>query len=145
MAIPTGYISAERGTLEFPWGKNRYTIEVLGLKPSDTVENLTFSCPNKNGYEFNIAKRPIKVVDIFGVYTGSDVAAQLAIAGLIGSATIQIGTGELWTGNVRVISSAANVERPIDQNTTNMPKRIEVNLRCRFYGAVEITPIPAGA
>jgi hypothetical protein len=145
MAIPTGYISAERGTLIFPWGANRYTIEVLGLKPNDTVENLTFSCPNRQGYEFNVSKRPIKVVDIFGVYTGSDVQAQLAIAGLLGSANIQIGTGETWTGSVRVMSSAANVERPIDQSTTNMPKRIEVNLRCRFYGQVLITPIPAGA
>ena len=138
MPIPTAYIRVERGTLVFPWGKNRHTIEVHALSPAEeSVEVKGFSGPRMDGYDNNATGRPANKVSLIGSYTASDTTAMIARTGMRGSAAIQLGTGELWEGTCILVSS-----KFIGEWNGNTAK---VEIVIQFNGKVTRTPIAAGS
>ncbi len=136
MPIAGAYIPVERGTLTFPWGTNRMVVQVESSAPNDEVTKLTFMGPGKQGYHMNVTTRPIKSVVIRGKYTASDVVSQFSMAGLRGSADIQFGIGERWSGSVMTIKSSGGF------NYNDLSGSIEMTLE--YYGAVPVTPNAAG-
>jgi|SRR6476659_3218309 len=136
MARDMGYIPTERGALEFPWGKNRRVIEVFGVVASDTVEAIPFQGPGMAGQENFATNPPKNEAKLLGVYTASNEAAMLALAGLRGTATIQFGGGETWSGEVLLVSSKIV--------TTYLTKEAALEMTIKFIKATTVTRIPAG-
>ncbi len=137
MPIPTGYIKVEYGTLDFPWGKNRHTIEVQALKPADERVNVVdFPGPGMDGYPNNGTSRPSNTVVLLGTYTASDATAMIARTGMRGTASVQLGTGERWDGSCILVSGSFIGE----WNGNNAT----VEMTVRFIKKVTRVPIPAG-
>jgi len=136
MARDQAYIPIERGTLDFPWGKNRRVIEVLGMAAENMVEALPFQGPGMGGQE-NYATHPARdVVKLIGVYTASNETSMIALAGLRGNATIQMGSGETWAGEVLLISSKLV--------SSYLSKTAALEMVVRFNKDTTVTRIGAG-
>lgn len=129
-------IPFERGTLSFPWGDNRHIVDILQISAIDDPERIKTMGPGMVGYGNNATGRAVKRLEILGNYTVSAAAGMIAFSELRGSATIQLGSGETWTGNIIVLSSA------LTGQVVN--KLAVVKLSIEFYGATTITRVGAG-
>lgn len=136
MPIPGAFIPITRGTLTFPWGKNRMVVQVQAYQPVDEVSVRTFQGPGRQGYKMTGTNRPDKRVTIRGKYTASDVASQFAMAGLRGAGEIQFGTGEKWAGNF--------ITQKVSGDLIEGNKSGDIEMALEFYGAVTVTPNAAG-
>jgi hypothetical protein len=145
MPVAGSYLTCERGTLSFPWGTNKGTIEVLALAPaSEEVAVVDFIGPRMGGYPNNGTLRPVNTVSILGKYVASDTTSMIARTGMRGAADIQLGSGEHWVGNCTLVSSKYIGQYAANPNEKDLTKRPDVEMVVRFYGSVSRTPVAAG-
>lgn len=145
MPLQGAYIAVERGTLVFPWGKNKTTIEVMAVMPAtEEVAPVDFSGPGMDGYSNNATPRPSNTVMLRGSYVASDTTAMIGRTGMRGTGTIQLGTGETWAGTCILVSSEFIGDYGQKQNQESSPKRANVQMTVKFAQRVTRTPIPAG-
>lgn len=105
MAMEGNYIPVERGTLTFPWGANRLVIEVIGMQADHSAPTISTLGPADLGSgktTFSVGDRSYKF-NISGKYTNKTGGATIDVV-QYGEASIQFGTGEKWTGNVKVVA-----------------------------------------
>lgn len=98
-------IPVERGTLTFPWGKNRYVIEVTGMAAITQSEIVEIIGPNMNGYPSCCCNVILYSAVLSGNYMNSDEQSMCALSGMFGEAELQLGSGEIWSGTIVVSNS----------------------------------------